>query len=138
MPKEYSDDDLAALTPDQLWGLYENARRLKADALAERIRNTGRLRNPGGLRFSDPDYLEMEEIINSKEGKAVAKNAADQGYPALCGVDVVLQQRMGDRYGSRHTDTADAGDLVKKMMEREGYRTAGHGSCPPEWKCRVK
>lgn len=84
-----------------------------------------------GLSFDDPVYLEMKAIVSSAEGRAAALESAKAGKPALCGVDKLLQLKLGSQYRVEDTGTKCAGDLVAKLMHAEGYRRRPRRPCDP-------
>ena len=53
----------------------------------------------GGMSADHPLYREMQDIIWSAEGKAAAIRAVEEDMPAMAGIDPLLQEAMGDRYG---------------------------------------
>lgn len=60
-----------------------------------------------------PVICRIAEIVGSPEGIAAAKKAADNGQPALTGVDPLLRAALGDDYGPREP-TSWAGTLSRK------------------------
>ena len=85
--------------------------------------------NPG-LTTDDPTYIEMGEIIRSKEGLAAVVKAALAGIPALCGVDPLLCERLGPRYRTIDLGTASAGDYVANLMRELGFKQGPARRCP--------
>jgi len=77
-----------------------------------------------GLRKGDATYIEMEQIVRSAEGRKTAIDAAENMVPALCGVDRLLREKLGDRYRKIDGGTVCAGALVAELMRELGY-TAG-------------
>jgi hypothetical protein len=49
-----------------------------------------------------PLYREMQDIVWSAEGKTAAVGAVEAGFPAMAGVDPLLQKAMGERYGREY------------------------------------
>ena len=83
-----------------------------------------------GLKLDDPVYLEIQALVQSPEGREAAIEATKKGLPALCGVDVLLQAKLGYQYRKEDGGTQCAGDLVAKMTRQLGYKEAGPGDCP--------
>jgi hypothetical protein len=80
------------------------------------------LSESGGGRSEDhPLYIDMQEVIWSAEGKAAAISAANDGLPAMAGIDPLLQKKMGRRYGTDHQGTVNAGSIVAELMRYLGY-----------------
>jgi hypothetical protein len=132
MAKTYTLEELRSWTPEKLHQLYTNAAKHSGGKyIIDLIDQNGLPLSSGGLSFDDPIYRKIIEIIWSNEGKALAIEATKQGIPALCGVDILLRQELGDRYGKHDLGTASAGDVVAKMMRHLGYREIGEGKCPP-------
>jgi hypothetical protein len=77
-----------------------------------------------GLRKTDTAYIEMEQIIRSPEGRKAAIDATQNILPALCAVDRLLREKLGDRYKKIDRGTVCAGALVAELMRELGY-TAG-------------
>jgi hypothetical protein len=85
----------------------------------------------GGFPRDHPVIRRIEEIVNSPEGKAAAKQAADNGRPALAGVEPMLREALGDAYGSPDTTKNWAGWFVADVMRKLGYKQAGKRPLPP-------
>jgi hypothetical protein len=62
-----------------------------------------------GLRKTDTAYIEMEQIIRSPEGRKAAIDATQNILPALCAVDRLLREKLGDRYKKIDRGTVCAG-----------------------------
>lgn len=133
--KTYGLEDLKRMSPDRRLTLYQNAHRLResgGQAIIDLINASGLPLRSGGLRESDPFYLEMEEVIWSPAGRAAAVMAAERGQPALVGVEPMLQARFGDRYSGHDLGTVNAGYIVGQLMRRLGYKDFGQAKCP-DW-----
>lgn len=85
----------------------------------------------GGMSLDDPLYREMQEIVWSARARAAALLSVENGLPALAGVDPILQELMGTRYGREAQGTMNAGSLVAEVMRHEGYEKSGDGPLPP-------
>jgi hypothetical protein len=130
----YSLENLQRMTPDKRRQLYQNAMKRRdngGQAIIDLIDSSGLPLHYGeGLTNDDPTFLRMEEIIWSPQGKQALVNATEAGFPALSGVDPILQQELGLKYGPHDPGTASAGSLVAQVMRHLGYEQAGAGSCP--------
>lgn len=123
---------LEGMTPEDRARVLENALRLRDQATIDLIRSSGLplRREGGGMSKDDPIYLEMEQIIWSREAKDAAIAATIDGQPAMAGVDPILQRRMGLRYTPKHQGTMTAGSLVADMMRFEGYENDAEAPLP--------
>jgi hypothetical protein len=132
--KRYTLADLEAMTPNDRANLYENARK-KIDeggkAIIDLIDSSGLPLSAGGMRASDPVYLEMETIIWSPEGRQLALSATSAGLPALAGIEPSLVSALGQRYHPHDGGTVNAGYLVAGLMRHMGFVEAGEGKMPP-------
>ena len=110
------------------YALYDNALKQgtpEAKAVIELLNQHQLLgRIGGGLPRYHPIIREIEDVVQSAQGRAAAAKAADAGLPALAGVDPLIQERLGQDYGGRDT-TNWAGSLVAEMMSELGYRQTG-------------
>lgn len=80
--------------------LYQNAKARLADGgkpIVDFIEAEGLPLSDGDMVSSDPDYLKMEEIIWSKEGRAAALKAISDGLPALAGDDPMIASPAFER-----------------------------------------
>ena len=84
----------------------------------------------GGLSGDNPLSIKIWEIANSPEGRAAAKAAADQGLPALAGVDPLMAQALGSDYGKHNMTTIEAGSRVAEVMRALGYQDQGKRPLP--------
>jgi len=116
---------LQARSPEERFTIWENARRKgtpDALALARFIEICGLDYAPtGGISMSDPRVIEMDEIINSPQGRAACLDAVAKGEPALAGVEPLIREQMGSQYGSFSQITVTAGSLVGILMSGLGY-----------------
>lgn len=128
-------EKLQARSPEERFTVWENARRKgtpEALALAEFIARSGLDYSPkGGMSLSDPRAIEMDEIIHSPLGRAACLEATAAGRPALAGVEPLIVEKMGARYGAFSQMTNTAGYFVGNLMLSEGYEIAGRGNMPP-------
>jgi hypothetical protein len=83
----------------------------------------------GGFSRDHPVILRIEEIVTSAVGRAAAKQAADNGRPALEGVDSMLREALGDDYGP-FEPTSWAGTFVATEMRKLGYKKEGKRRLP--------
>ena len=79
---------------------------------------------------NDPVYLQMVDIAWSVAGREAAVAAVKAGLPALCGVDRLLREELGDKYHKHNMGTFSAGGAVAEVMRHLGYRVIGTGKCP--------
>ncbi|HXQ47266.1 MAG TPA: hypothetical protein VN806_11665 [Caulobacteraceae bacterium] len=128
MPKPFTVEQLKAMTMAQRYALYENALKQGTPAakaviaMLTQYQLLGRL--GGGLPRRHPIIREIEDVARSTAGRSAAKGAADDGLPALAGVDPLIQERLGQDYGGRDT-TNWAGSLVAEVMDELGYKPTG-------------
>ena len=81
------------------------------------------------LRKTDATYIEIGHIVRSEAGRKSAIEAARNILPALCGVDPVLRQKLGDRYRVIDGGTACAGAFVAELMFELGYVAGTRKRC---------
>jgi hypothetical protein len=90
----------------------------------------------GGYPRKHPIIQSIEEVICSEIGRTAARAAAERGEPAMAGVDPLLQQRLGSKYGLRDT-TSWAGTIVAEQMRSMGcVKIADDRPLPAD--CRAK
>jgi hypothetical protein len=82
-----------------------------------------------GLRKGDATYIEIERVVRSAEGRKAAIDAAQNMVPALCGVDRVLREKLGDHYNKIDGGTICAGALVAELMRELGYVAGTRKRC---------
>lgn len=113
--------------------LYENAKKLRdkgGQVIIDMIDQNGLSMSSGDMLSSDPDYLEIDRIIWSKEGRAAAIAATDQGLPALAGIEPQICASLGKRYRPQNSGTVNAGYLTAGLMRHLGYIENGQGNMP--------
>lgn len=133
MPKVYTLEELKDMKPDDRAVLYENAKRLRENGgqlIIDMIDQNGLSLSSGDMLSSDPDYLEMDRIIWSNEGRAAAIAATDQGLPALGGLEPLIRASLGERYRPQNGGTVNAGYLTAALMRHLGYIENGQGNMP--------
>ncbi len=131
--KTYTLDVLKAMTPEQRATLYQNALKKRENggqAIIELINSSGLPLSSGGMRNSDPVYLEMESITWSTKGRDAAVDATGKGLPALAGVEPLFVASLGNRYQPYDGGTMNAGFIVAGLMRHLGYVEAGDGKMP--------
>jgi hypothetical protein len=131
--KDYTDNDLKEMTPEKRVTLYQNALRLfdsGGKAIIEQLTRLGLPLSSGGMRMSDPTYIEMERIIWSPEGRKAAIEATGKGLPALAGVERLFVDALGDLYHPHDGGTVNAGFIVGELMRHLGYVPGREGSMP--------
>jgi hypothetical protein len=82
-----------------------------------------------GLRKGDATYMEREQIVRSVEGRTAAIAAAQNMVSALCGVDRVLREKLGNRYRKIDGGTVCAGAFVAELMREPGYIAGTRKRC---------
>jgi hypothetical protein len=133
MAKGWSLEALRELPPEKLQTLYRNARaREDADAkkLVELIDENDLYREAdGGLPFDHPIMLEIEEICRDPEAVREAVNAAENGLPALAGMEYRIVEALGPNYGTHYT-THHAGRCIADEMLSKGWQKVGQKPMP--------
>ncbi len=74
----------------------------------------------------------LERAIDSAEGVKAAVRAANEGLPALAGVDAMLRRQLGAEYARADSATWWASSIVDRIMRDMGFIAAGKGRCPVE------
>lgn len=121
---QWTKEKIEALPPQKREALFDNAR-AKATPEAQNIvdlmvEHDLLVRAGGGLPRDHPTIQEIEDIIRSAEGRRAGKQASDQGQPAMAGVDSMLSEALGPRYGE-HDTTSWAGTFMAEVMAEQGY-----------------
>ena len=121
---EWTLEKLRALNLTQREALFDNARAKDSPEartiISLLVDNDLLVRKGGGLAREHPTIQLMEEVIRSDEGRSQAKRAADEGLPAMAGIDPLLQAALGAAYG-QHDTTSWAGTLTAEIMAEAGY-----------------
>ena len=103
MAKQYTLGELRAMSVEDRDVLYRNALKLATpeakEVVALMIAHDLLTTSRGGLPNHHPLILKIEEIARSQQGRDAARTAADNGLPALAGVDPLLKAALGDQYG---------------------------------------
>jgi hypothetical protein len=129
--KELTLQAIQAMTPEKLAILYENARKRRSaggQAIMDLIDASGLPLSSGGMRITDPTYIRMREIIWSNRADAI--KAAENGLPALAGVERLIVRDLGNRYHPHDLGTANAGSLIGELMRHLGYVKDKEGKMP--------
>ena len=124
---------LRAMTPEGRMTVRSRAAKLDTElgrATVALIDALGLPLSSGGMSLDDPVYREMQEIVWSTRARAAALEAVERGLPALAGVDPILQDIMGIRYGRAAQGTMNAVSLVAEIMRHAGYEKDGDGPLP--------
>jgi hypothetical protein len=142
MPKQWTIDDLEALSVHDRATLYKNATRLahtpEGAALRQLLQEAGLpFSEEGMLAANDPITLKMHEIIFSPEGRAAAVAATKASMPALAGVEPMLQEALGVDYGPHNGGTVIAGSFIGELMTSLGYLKNGRKSLSPSCKAKT-
>lgn len=130
---QITTEKLKAMSPERRATLYENARKRLADGgqeIVDLINSSGLPLRSGGITFSDPVHIRMEEIIWSTEGKRLLVQATESGLPALAGVEPLIIADLGKRYHPHDLGTVHAGSIVGEVMRHLGYELAGRATMP--------
>jgi hypothetical protein len=127
-------EKIASMSSEERLNLYRNAVKkgtLEAQAIINKMIQDNLLVDEHG-RFPEdhPVIIRIREIVESLEGRAAAKAAADNGLPALAGVDPIIRDALGAQYGPYET-THWAGWYVAQEMRALGYDHSGQRSLPP-------
>jgi hypothetical protein len=134
MAVKWTLETLKAKSPEERFTIWQNAKRLgtaEALDLVRFIETSGLDYAPsGGMSRSDPRALEMEEIIQSPEGRAGCLRSTEDGRPALAGVEPLIVAKMGARYGAFSQMTQMAGRLVGDLMLSLGYEVDRQADMP--------
>lgn len=131
--KAPTQDQIRAMSPQQRAILYENAKRRAAEGgqeIIDFIDASGLSLSDGDMLSSDPDYMQMEQIIWSSEGREAAIKAVEEGLPALAGVDPLIYAALGERYHPHNAGTINAGVITAALMRHLGYIETGPGTFP--------
>jgi hypothetical protein len=127
-------EKLRNLSLKQREALFDNAREKDTPEAREIISlmvdNDLLVREGGGLPREHPIIQHMEEVIRSDQGRAAARQAAEQGLPAMAGIDPLLQAALGAAYG-HHDTTSWAGTLTAEIMAEAGYVQTRKAPLPP-------
>lgn len=75
-------------------------------------------------------FQAIKAVIESKDGKAIAKEAAKNGVPPLCALDQLLRETIV-AYKGADDSTRNAGWIIADMMRAFGYIEAGKAVCHP-------
>lgn len=131
MPKVYTLDELKSWTPERRLALYTNAKKHPDGAyIVQMIDDNGLSLSTSWMSIHDPVFRQIHDIAWSPEGKRAAVEATEKGWPAISGVDLLLKEKLGDKYRSEDKGTLSAGSVVAEVMRHLGYREAGTGKCP--------
>lgn len=126
-------EKLHAMSPEQRATLYENARnRLDQGGreIMDLINESGLPLRSGGITFSDPVHLRMEEIAWSSQGKRLLVEATEAGLPALAGIEPLIVADLGPLYHPHDLGTVDAGSIVGQVMRHLGYELVDRKDMP--------
>jgi hypothetical protein len=122
--KRFSLEELRRMTASDRAKLYENAKRYRdqgGQEVIDLIDSNGLSLSSGDMLNTDPDYLAMEEIIWSPQGRTAALQAVSEGLPALAGVDPLIKAELGERYHPHNAGTINAGVITAALMRHLGY-----------------
>ncbi|TXM99099.1 hypothetical protein FV242_26700 [Methylobacterium sp. WL64] len=128
-----TEAQIRAMTPEGRMTVRSRAAKLDSEIGRATVALIDSLDLPlssGGMSLDDPIYREMQEIVWSARARQAALDAVRSGHPALAGVDPILQEIMGGRYGRTGQGTMNAGSLVAEVMRHAGYEKNGEGLLP--------
>ncbi len=130
----WTKEKLEALSFDDRSRLYANALKLEtpdAKALVALIQGSGlMIAEPGWLKADSPITQAIEAVVRSKAGIEGALKAANEGLPALTGVEPLLVEALGDEYAGLNHATLEAGFRVGAVMQERGWRHGGKVKMP--------
>lgn len=133
MGKEWTLEAIKDLPSEKVQNLYRNARgrtEPEAKRLVALIEEHDLYReSDGGLPFDHPIMLEIEEICRGPEAVSEAIEAAENGLPALAGMEHRIVKALGDNYGIHYT-THHAGRCIADQMISKGWKKAGQKPMP--------
>lgn len=134
MTKTWTLEEIAKLPQERRAAMYDNALRVggpKGEALAKLIEGSGlAYRNSTCPDENHPLTRKINEVVFSDQGRKAALEATAQGWPALAGIDPLLQNVLGGDYGKQNLTTAIAGDQVAHLMREMGFSAAGSRPMP--------
>lgn len=135
MAKAWTLDELKAMSVHQRADLYKNACRLAhtpdGAALKTQIEEAGvPYSEDSALKGDDPITLKMIALIYSKEGRAAALKWHTDGWPAMAGIDPLLQESLGSDYGPHNRGTIKAGEITGALMRSLGYKKGPERDLP--------
>ena len=133
---KFTLEQLKSMSSEKRATLYRNAAKLgtsEASAIIDQmIKHNLLVTHTGVYPHEHPVILHIEEIVRSPEGKAAAKQAADDGLPALAGVDPMLREALGEDYSGLFDTTSWAGTFVADEMRKLGYKQDGERRLPKD------
>jgi len=135
MAKAWTLNELKAMPVHQRAELYKNACRLGHTPGGAGLK---KLIEEAGLPFSeeaaltgdDPITLKMIEVIYSDVGRAAALKWHADGWPAMAGIDPLLQEAFGVDYGPHNRGTIKAGEITGALMRSLGYQKGAERELP--------
>src|SRR5262245_8631771 len=89
------------------------------------------MNNEGKFTVDSPRFQAIKAVIESKQGKQLAIDAANNGVPPLCALDQILRETIV-AYNSTDFSTHNAGWIIADMMRSLGYTENGTGHCYAE------
>lgn len=133
---KWTREKLAALSPRDRYKLRESTSKTKLiDAVTraffvQAIDESGPIFDSSAITADDPVTLAMEEIIDSKDGRAACLQATEDGQPALAGVEHMIVREVGTLYGQKYMATQWAGYIVGTLMKSLDYEQIGQKAMP--------
>lgn len=121
---EWTKEKIEALSPQRRNALFDNAQASSTEdarrIIAIMIEYDLLVRARDGLPRKHPTIQTIEKIVKSEEGREAGKAASEQGLPAIAGVDQMLVEALGKKYGTYDT-TSWAGTFMNDVMLEAGY-----------------
>lgn len=135
MAKAWTLEELQAMSVHQRADLYKNACRLghtaEGAALGTQIEEVGLpYSEDAALKGDDPITLKMIAVIYSERGRAAALKWHRDGWPAMAGIDPLLQEALGSDYGPHNRGTIKAGEITGALMRSLGFKKGREGGLP--------
>jgi hypothetical protein len=125
----WTPSKLAALSPSDRATMWKRARGQntpEAIALVKMIEDSGLPYSEAKCPTNDdPLTIAIYDVVFSKEGRAAAVKAVENGLPPLAGIDPLLLEKLGVDYGAHNKTTATAGGLIAELMRSLGYKETG-------------
>lgn len=126
MAKTWTLEELRAMSVHMRADLYGNACRLAhtpdGAALKALIEDIGLpYSEDAALKGDDPITLRIIEIVYSKAGREAALKWHNDGWPAMAGIDPLLQADLKQDYGIHNRGTIKAGEITGALMRSLGF-----------------
>jgi hypothetical protein len=121
----WTEEKLAKLNAEQRHQLWLNASSTDTDvgqAAVAAIENSGlSFMSPKGLQLDSQTGRALYRIIFSQAAKDAGAAATDEGRPALADIEPLIVSELGEAYSEQYEVTVQAGHLVSRMMNVNGF-----------------